>query len=197
MFQSFQELSANTPTSAFSIATLPRTSDVLVMAPHGGNIELGSSELAHAVAGSTFSVYEFRGHLSETESWGLHITSTRFDEPQALEMVAGADRVVAIHGRNWDDDFVTIIGGLDRELAEKIEENLREAGFDVQYPPPQKYAGASPLNICNRNTRGGGVQLELPTILRESLLADSVLMERYARAIRSAIQESFTEDYSI
>jgi phage replication-related protein YjqB (UPF0714/DUF867 family) len=53
---------------------------VAVIAPHGGGIEPGTSELATAIAGDDFSLYLFEG-LKSAGNGELHITSTNFDEP--------------------------------------------------------------------------------------------------------------------
>ena len=50
-----------------------------IIAPHGGGIEPGTSEIADAVAGLTHSFYTFEG-LRTSGNTDLHITSTRYDE---------------------------------------------------------------------------------------------------------------------
>ena len=57
-----------------------RPSPVAIIAPHGGGIEPGTSELAQAIAGDNFSYYCFESvRLAENKQ--LHIASHRFDEP--------------------------------------------------------------------------------------------------------------------
>lgn len=58
-----------------------------VIAPHGGGIEPGTSEVADAVAADDFSFYAFEGIKSKNGD--LHITSTRFDEPRCVTLPAG------------------------------------------------------------------------------------------------------------
>jgi poly-gamma-glutamate hydrolase-like protein len=60
-----------------------------LVAPHGGGIEPGTSELADAIAASDLSFYTFEG-LKPSGNTDLHITSTRFDEPMCLTLLASS-----------------------------------------------------------------------------------------------------------
>jgi phage replication-related protein YjqB (UPF0714/DUF867 family) len=53
---------------------------VAIIAPHGGKIEPGTSEIAAAIAGDDYSLYRFQG-LRDRPREELHITSAKFDEP--------------------------------------------------------------------------------------------------------------------
>ena len=53
------------------------------MAPHGGGIEPGTTEIAEAVAGHEHTFYSFSGVKARGNSV-LHITSSRFDEPEGI-----------------------------------------------------------------------------------------------------------------
>ena len=55
--------------------------DIVILAPHGGKIEPGTSELARAVAGSDIALYLFEG-VKPSGNRALHVTSTNFDEPR-------------------------------------------------------------------------------------------------------------------
>src|SRR5258706_16343216 len=87
-------------------------STTLILAPHGGGIEPGTSEIAEAIAAHDHSLYVFEG-LKTSGNGGLHITSSNFDEPTFREIAAKADRVVSIHGEERDDAGV-LVGGLDQ-----------------------------------------------------------------------------------
>ena len=63
-------------------------SPVAVIAPHGGGIENGTSELARAIAASDFSLYLFEGLRRSRNYTALHLTSRCFDEPQCLGLIA-------------------------------------------------------------------------------------------------------------
>src|SRR5262245_27911874 len=84
----------------------------VIVAPHGGGIEAGTSELADAVAGATHSFYAFEG-LKPSGNQDLHITSTRFDEPMCLSLIAASDVVVTLHGEHSEEDGEGVfMGGL-------------------------------------------------------------------------------------
>ena len=142
--------------------------DVCVVAPHGGGIEPGTSELAVAIAGQDRSLYVFEG-LKRTNNGDLHITSARFDEPICLGLIAECDTVVTLHGESSDGDVqVVFLGGRDAVLGERVREALELAAFEVRVHPDPRLQGLEPLNLCNRGRSGAGVQLELSRGLRRS-----------------------------
>lgn len=168
---------------------------IVVLAPHGGWIEPGSSEVAIAIAGDKYSLYLFEG-LRRRPHRHLHITSIRFDEPQALRLVSSADSAIAVHGRGDGDDPRTVwLGGRNTSLGIAIAESIGAAGFDVKVAGA-KLAGLEPLNICNRGTSGGGVQLELPRTLRDELILDDMKMQLFCDGVRRAMLTSVTRKYS-
>ena len=71
-------------------------SGILVMAPNGGGIEPGTTEIADAVAGDEHSFYSFEG-LKRRENLSLHITSRRFDEPVGVRMAKDSETVRNLH----------------------------------------------------------------------------------------------------
>src|SRR5829696_1494373 len=87
----------------FRIRTVSRPGQVAVIAPHGGGIEPGTSELAEAIAGTAFSFYAFEGTRSNNNR-DLHITSTRFREPRCEALVAASPFAITIHGEDSDDE---------------------------------------------------------------------------------------------
>lgn len=147
------------------------------IAIHGGGIEIGSEELAYAVAQNMMSSYVFAGLKSSGNS-DLHITSTVFDEPTGLALVASTLHTLSFHG------FVgvgkqTALGGMDRALMDVIYDRLTAEGFNV-IPAPDEIAGANPLNICNKNKRRRGVQLEMSTDQRKAFFPN----DDWSRAMR-------------
>ena len=74
-----------------------------MIAPHGGKIEPGSSEIAAAIAGESHSLYSFDG-LRRRPHRDLHITSTNFDEPRCENLIATHDIVVSMHGLDGEHD---------------------------------------------------------------------------------------------
>jgi phage replication-related protein YjqB (UPF0714/DUF867 family) len=171
----------------YRIVRRPGALPVLILAPHGGEIEPFTSELADLIAGDDFGYYSLVGEMRRHNFECLHITSHRFDEPLALEALAGADVVLAIHGARGDHAFV-MIGGLDARLTAALERSLLAAGFTVE-PPAAGLAGRHPRNICNRGRRRVGAQLELSAALRRELRRDPTIRTRFVEAVRSAIFE--------
>ncbi|MCA1601484.1 MAG: poly-gamma-glutamate hydrolase family protein [Acidobacteria bacterium] len=78
-----------------------RTGDsgVAIVAPHGGGIERGTSEVADGIAGREHGFYAFEG-LKSVGNHVLHLSSNRFDEPQALRLVRGI-RARAVGAELW------------------------------------------------------------------------------------------------
>ncbi len=73
----------------FRVRAIARVeSPVLVLAPHGGGIEIGTSQLAARVARRQHSLFTFEGLKPPWQNRGLHITSHNFDHPRCLEMLA-------------------------------------------------------------------------------------------------------------
>ncbi len=158
---------------------------ILIMAPHGGNIELFTAEIAEWLAGEDFALYVFAG-LKQKNSRELHITSHRFDEPRALEAVSQADIVLTIHGlRETSQEFI-MVGGLDTELGNEIKTALEKAGFNIK-ETTTRYSGKRRTNICNRGRSGKGVQLEITFALRKRLIDDADQRDRFTRALRSLL----------
>ena len=140
-----------------------------IVAPHGGGIEPGTSEIADAIAVQRWSFYSFEG-LKQSGNRVLHITSTCFDEPMCLVLLSGTSRVVTLHGEESDDDIQGVfVGGLDLELGTRMGALLKAQGFDVRRHPDPNLQGLNLKNICNRGTAGKGVQLELSRSVRETL----------------------------
>ncbi len=167
-------------------------SRILVMSPHGGGIEPGTSEIARAVACPEWSHYDFAG-MKRTGNRSLHITSTHFDEPRAVRMLTTHSLVVTLHGCTGSHRMV-YTGGLHFTLAESIGHALHELGFETGVRGD--LCGNDARNLCNRGTSGLGVQLELTWGLRLSMFRDltragrretSPVFMRFVGALRSAI----------
>jgi len=165
-FRSFYEIIQYDPFSReYGLYVRDLNTPYLILAPHGGSIEPGTSELARAIAGSEFSVYCFEGQRSE-DGKRLHITSTRFDEPMAIKMVKHASTVIAIHGCSSAYCSV-VVGGLDEQLKDRIIQSLEKVGFKATIGT-HGLSGKNPYNICNRGNSGKGVQLEVSETLRRT-----------------------------
>ena len=150
----------------FRVRIAGRTSSsTVIIAPHGGGIEPGTSEIAEAIAGPDVSFADFAG-IKSTGNGILHITSTNFDEPRCIALVEAADHVLAIHGEASEEPVV-YLGGKDSDLGGRVRKALATAGFTVKDPSNRQLQGLAKRNICNRNRSGAGVQFELSRGLRE------------------------------
>jgi phage replication-related protein YjqB (UPF0714/DUF867 family) len=172
----------------YDVQIQQRDSPVVIIAPHGGRIELHTTLIAEKTAGSQYNFYSFIGLKQAHPFEFLHITSTHFDEPCCLALIAKCDVVIAIHGRKDRDDPDTIsMGGLDISLRMAIAGNLRASGFAAG-AASGRLAGGKAENICNRGRSKMGVQLELPLTLRKSLQAEPNRMSKFAQAVSAAIE---------
>jgi phage replication-related protein YjqB (UPF0714/DUF867 family) len=167
-------------------------SPVLVMAPHGGRIEPGTTEIAGAIAGQDHSFYSFEG-LKTDGNGVLHIESHLFDEPHALKAVAKAKVVVTVHGQINRKEAFVMVGGLNAPLCSEIKSQLKASGFRTR-SPIEGLMGTDPKNICNQGSSQCGVQLEISRKVRDSLRMDKDQLQRFAEAVRRAIRLYFSSD---
>jgi phage replication-related protein YjqB (UPF0714/DUF867 family) len=167
-------------------AEVPRT---VILAPHGGGIERGTSELCLAVAGHhpanlpqvppagvTYDYWMFEG-VREDDNRELHVTSTGCDDEVAVSLCAGSLNALSLHGFS-DDDQVVLVGGATPDstpnpLRESLLDGLRDAHFVVRDPGEHgELNGNDPCNIVNRTMLGMGAQLELSTPLRDAMFTE-------------------------
>lgn len=191
-YRNFRELSAREQRGVdFDIHLSRRSAPVAIVAPHGGKIEKGTSEIAEAIAGGTYNLYCFEG-MKPRRNWDLHITSRHFDEPECLDLISTCDLVVTVHGCNGANQTI-YLGGLDEALHDAIRSKLNDVGFSTAIHP--NLDGQSPANICNRGRQGQGVQLEISKGLRRVLVQPNPtegprILSGLASAVRSAIDET-------
>jgi len=162
-----------------------RNPHVLILAPHGGNIERTTAEIAEAIAGIDYSFYSFEG--LKTDSRLLHIESQLFDEPCALRAVEKADAVITVHGQIDQKEEFVMIGGMNDSLRSKVIQELERTGFQNR-APTEGLMGTDPMNICNRGRLKRGVQLEISRKVRDLLRTDKDQLRKFADAVRRAIQ---------
>ena len=186
----------------WSIEINTNKSNVLSFAPHGGGIEAGSSELALLISQKLdCNYFTFKGKLP-SDNVKLHVTSTRYDNPELLNLMRNVDYSISVHGYADNEYARTLIGGSNEELKEIIKCHLRSRGFDVQ-DAPTHLAGTKLNNITNKTKTGLGVQLELSTKQRKSFFSNDdfsrkiredryrwrAVMYEYAQAIEYAVKE--------
>jgi phage replication-related protein YjqB (UPF0714/DUF867 family) len=165
----------------YAIRLCAKPSRFAVVAPHGGRIENGTSEIARQIAGETHGLYLFEGLRPGPDNFDhLHLSSHLFDEPRCLDFIAGYDSVVTIHGYHSLDPGPpsdVLLGGRDEGLKRSMAAAFSACG--VSYlAQGHRYQGMARLNICNRCRRGEGLQLELSAAFRRredwSRLVDAV-----------------------
>ncbi len=79
---------------------ISRGTDLVIVTPHGGGIEPGTTEIVRALAGADLSYYLFQGLKPNDNLAALHITSSNFDEPQCVALLRAAAMTVAVHGES-------------------------------------------------------------------------------------------------
>ena len=154
---------------------------IVILAPHGGGIEVGTSQLAARIARRRHSLFLFEGLKPPWQNRGLHITSHRFDHPLCVELVSRKPVTLAVHGCKGEARIY--VGGLDAELKALLTTRLNDAGFPAT-SDDHPYLGLNPLNICNRGSRGRGAQIELTRDFR-----GPEHRRRIAPVIRDALDE--------
>lgn len=162
-----------------------RGSGVAVLAIHGGDIESDTSRLARRVAGGDFNLYIFNGWLG-AGSGRLHVTATRFDDPDAVRLATSSVLGISIH-EQLDRGSWVCVGGGNAAAAALTAKRLEEAGFSAAVPC-ERLPGKSPANIVNRAS-AGGVQLELTPRLLSALERNEEEMVRFSDAVRRAALE--------
>jgi phage replication-related protein YjqB (UPF0714/DUF867 family) len=171
----------------FKIDVRQGGSNVAIIAPHGGKIEPGTTEIATAIADDTHHFYSFVGQKSHRNS-DLHMTSVNFNEPKCLRLIAECDFVVAVHGCRGSGQRV-FLGGKDHALRDAIERELTLAGFKTGRHRHPGLQGTHEHNVCNKGRRRRGVQLEIQAGLRDLAVKDQRVMQRLGEAVRAALRE--------
>ncbi|MFJ1704670.1 poly-gamma-glutamate hydrolase family protein [Kitasatospora sp. NPDC088346] len=161
-----------------------------VIAPHGGGIEEGTSELCLAIAGyhpaglhphpaggPVHDFWLFEGLRADGNA-ALHVTARHCDDPTARALAAGSWNVVAVHGCSParaglpPGARAVLVGGLGQVLRQYLVEEFTAAGIRaVPATGRERIAGIAPDNICNRTLLGAGAQLEITADLRASMFA--------------------------
>lgn len=167
-FRSMTQLFAHTKEGVdWKKETKKRVSNVIIVAPHGGNVEKGTTELTKMVANDNHYDYYSFTILNRKNPEKFHVTSANYNDPTLLKMVKSKDFAVSIHGAKGDKPVI-YLGGLDRQLKEAIKQQLVKAHFNVKIAPTY-LGGDLKQNFVNRDFKDKGVQLELSTAFRKSL----------------------------
>jgi phage replication-related protein YjqB (UPF0714/DUF867 family) len=154
----------------------------IVLAIHGGGIEMGTSEIALATAGyhpatlvplvdghGAHDFWLFEG-LLPSGNGKLHVTASHYDDPIATELVKNARRCISLHGCGDDQANGKIqMGGRDHELRDIVLEELIAAGIAAELATDPMLDGNQRENIANKTKVRGCAQLEMGTGYRASL----------------------------
>jgi len=171
----------------YQITTRIGKSGIIILAPHGGGIEPGTSEIAYAIAAHDHTFYTFKG-LKRRDNQKLHLTSNNFDEPTALDLLTHSHRAITVHGCDYAHQQV-LIGGLDKNLVQETIKVLRDINITSMLVKRGYLSGQSKQNLCNRTKSGKGLQLELPVGLRREMFQG---WDRAGRAQTKPLFHQFT-----
>lgn len=157
---------------------------VTVLSIHGGRIEASTSAITSALASLYgWNRYDFNAHGTARCLKGgidtavLHITASHFDDPRAVSLVSSSTKAVAIHGYRDSRGYqpgVICVGGADAgarsTFIAQVKHNASAWGMYALDPVDAPSAGSgacgdlpgtASMNIVNRTSSGGGLQLEL------------------------------------
>ena len=169
--------------------TLARTDEVpktTILAPHGGGIEPGTSELCLAVAGYhpanlpqvppaavTYDYWMFEG-VRELGNAALHVRSTGCDDSVAVSLCAGSLNALSLHGFDPAPEFpedkrIVLVGGGNVALKELLLAGLRNANIKrLAAGAGGELDGDDPCNIVNRTLPVGDPPRPLGGVLSSS-----------------------------
>jgi phage replication-related protein YjqB (UPF0714/DUF867 family) len=105
---------------------------------------------------------------------------------------------VTVHGCRGTNALV-YVGGRDNILKQGLIDALVQAGIAAVNSPGPLMRGIHPNNLCNRGSRGQGVQLEITGVLRRKMmsfreghqpLGYAPLFNSLVNAIRTALNDA-------
>jgi phage replication-related protein YjqB (UPF0714/DUF867 family) len=185
-YRSFEDLAVRERESVdYQIRVHARQSLIAILAPHGGKIEPGTSELAEYIAREDFSFYAFEG-IRSGNNGRLSLPLDRFEEPECARLLSRCGLAVviqAILGKNRE----VKLAGAHVTLREQLGGVLRAAGFEVL----DDDCPINPLELCNRS--GPGVRIEVSRKLRDRFVSYPRDMDRFVACIRAVLLQSALE----
>jgi phage replication-related protein YjqB (UPF0714/DUF867 family) len=163
----------------------------IVMAIHGGGIEVGTSEIALATAGyhpatltpladgyRLHDFWIFEGLLASNNG-DLHVTASNYDEPIATELVKNSRRCISLHGcRDSQAHGIIQLGGRDHVLRDIVLEELEAVGIPAEITTNPMLDGSDEDNIANKTKIRGCAQLEIGTNERRLLFGINTRPQR-------------------
>lgn len=168
---------------------------ISLIAIHGGMIEKYTDNLVKEIAkiiGCNYFTFESK---DKNDNLRLHITSTRFNNPICESIVKESFFTISIHGADEEEDII-YVGGLDYYFINIIKNNLNENNFNVPNKIRSGLKGVSKYNICNKNIRNMGIQLEVSEGYRNKFF-DNDKITSLGKLFIETISESIKEMFSI
>ncbi len=156
---------------------------ILIIAPHGGFIEPGTSIIAESIAKEDYWFYAFEG-IKPSGNFSLHVPSNHFHEPRFLKIVSNIIWTLSIHGLGTSDETI-FVGGRDLTGCVEISQILKEHGFDAITTCPKGIRGTNPKNVVNR--ANVGVQVEISRGLRNHVINMDEIGKRLIEAFRLGV----------
>ncbi|AIA71733.1 MULTISPECIES: poly-gamma-glutamate hydrolase family protein [Enterobacterales] len=193
-YSCFTELKENEAEGSFNISSKieNRSNVYAIVAPHGGKLETGTTEISLAISREDLSLYLFNAN-KRNNNRTLHITSANFDEPQCEKILGNVATVLAIHGARDPEtepkERVWVGGNLRETFENNLQETLRPLGLLIEIN--SNFLGKEPNNICNRGISQQGMQLELTKSLRDRLTMDKEFLEQFSDAVRTAMMLTY------
>ena len=106
-------------------------------------------------------------------------------------MAVSHPRLLCVHGilaENGEGAWL-IPGGAYRQAQELLKQNLNGiVNLREETPLGKRYPGVHPKNICNRGSRGEGLQIELSSELRKQLLSNPDFLEAFSQNIADTLK---------
>jgi phage replication-related protein YjqB (UPF0714/DUF867 family) len=213
------------PVTDYDVTVSNKNSPVTVLSLHGGNIEASTSGISNALSNLYgWSRYDFNAHATSActsvgtyEGNKLHITSTNFNDPRAVNLVSAQPKAVAIHGyadsRGYDKGVICV-GGKDGAARSAfisyvtnnaaawnanpntyslwpIDATAAATGTDCG---DDEIRGIADDNLVNRTSSHAGLQLELSKASRADLTNTSSSYNDLRNLIYGAIREAMVSE---
>lgn len=197
-YRDMKELLRKEPDTSYEFNIRKVDSPVLIVTPHGGNIERYTSAIGNGLARSEFNHFEFRGLLEQGSYEKLHVASVNYNPPELIPLNKASEITLSVHGLSGKEKF-TYVGGRDSAGAQMVRQALEAEGFAVE-TPPLNYNGNDVKNFVNRNKRGKGIQLEISLGQRRALFTKgnenkpNEDYERYVGAVTKALEALAASD---
>ncbi len=134
----------------YTITAINNENEITVLSIHGGKIEDYTSEISWDLSKRYgWNFYDFNGHIEkDTPCWNLdtsefedknfpvlHITSTNFDEPDAIDLIESHKKAVSIHGFRREEKIpktqTICVGGANEAQISKFIEYLKDKRDEI------------------------------------------------------------------